>query len=525
MITSAFLQNVQSLSDVLKGIKVDEKHTKTIISITAATAVLFSTYKAFSVPDPFKNKKGFKKIPVPDGAIPYIGHLLSFAKNPSQTITNWHRKYGPIFRVQLGIMHGVFINDPYLAHDLFVTHGSVTSDRPQNNGLSNYHSDFGRGIISAPYGHSWKKTRNAALSILAPKKLDMFADMIDSESDALVERLISCSEKEGGISPMPHLEFNSLNFISAALFGIRFETMDDPKYHEIADIPISIAKLLAVGRDISTFLPAFSFLKVFFTDYALEMRDYVANVRDPTMRKLIKEAHEREGHNLVKAVKEERIDISPEDEIVFFVDLLLGGTDTTATSLSWACAILCHHRDVQDKMYEEIKKFTNKHGRYPTFHERNETPYIFSTMRECMRYRPAFIFIVPHSNTKDVVVDGYFIPKDSMINVCVDNMNRNPMIYSDPEKFIADRFMNNHKSMMAAANGKLEERDQYGFGWGRRICPGIYLAELEMYSAFTRLFSQCIIEAAGELPDLVKPALSNLISQPAPYKAKFTRRT
>jgi cytochrome P450 len=29
--------------------------------------------------------------------------------------------------------------------------------------------------------------------------------------------------------------------------------------------------------------------------------------------------------------------------------------------------------------------------------------------------------------------------------------------------------------MGAAANTKIEERDHFGFGWGRRICPGIHL--------------------------------------------------
>ncbi|KAI8982678.1 cytochrome P450 [Pilobolus umbonatus] len=504
--------------DVLR--RFDQKQTISVFGISAATALLYSTYKMLSVPDPFK--KGLKEIPVPEGGYPYIGHLPSLAVNCVDNIMDWHRKNGPIVHFRMGVQHWVSISDPLLAHKVFVTHGAESSSRPQTK-LTDHYSHHGRGIIMAPYGPSWRKARNAALSILAPKKLDVYADVINEESGSLVERLISSSEQEGGISPMHHFELNSLNFISLALFGKRYESMDDPDYKEIANIPTTIASLLSLRNDVASVLPITSILGL-FTDIGDKMKTFV-KLRDPVMRKLIKDAQEREGPNLVKAVKSGDFDLDTEDELIFFVDLLLGGTDTTATTLSWACAIMCHHRDVQDKMYEELRIFIQKHGRLPNYKENHETPLVFSAIRECLRIRPAFIMNVPHVSLEEIEVDGYIIPANTPIITCMDTINKNPDVYSNPEDFVADRFINHGKSMMASANGKIEERDQYGFGWGRRICPGIYLAELELYSAFTRLFSQCIVEAADELPNLKRPVMVNVITQPRPYKAKFTRRT
>lgn len=74
-----------------------------------------------------------------------------------------------------------------------------------------------------------------------------------------------------------------------------------------------------------------------------------------------------------------------------------------------------------------------------------------------------------------VVVDGYLIPKDCTIISNMGSMHTNAERYENPFEFIPERFLDNLKTMQASANGNIEQRDTYNFGWGRRICPGIYL--------------------------------------------------
>lgn len=49
----------------------------------------------------------------------------------------------------------------------------------------------------------------------------------------------------------------------------------------------------------------------------------------------------------------------------------------------------------------------------------------------------------------------------------MESMHMRSDVYAEPEKFMPERFINNLKTMYSAANGKLEERDHYSFGWGR----------------------------------------------------------
>ena len=64
---------------------------------------------------------------------------------------------------------------------------------------------------------------------------------------------------------------------------------------------------------------------------------------------------------------------------------------------------------------------------------------------------------------------GYYIPKGTVMASNMYAMHQNPDAFSDPEKFIPERFMNNIKTMSSSANSGIELRDQYNFGWGRYV--------------------------------------------------------
>lgn len=59
----------------------------------------------------------------------------------------------------------------------------------------------------------------------------------------------------------------------------------------------------------------------------------------------------------------------------------------------------------------------------------------------------------------------------------------------------------------------------------RRICPGIYLAEMETFVVFVELMSRCFIEPSEDgMPNIDKAENSGIVISPYPYKVKFTKR-
>ncbi|CAO3645431.1 unnamed protein product [Cunninghamella blakesleeana] len=463
-----------------------------VLSIAAAaSAVLGGGYYLLS------NKKTdhglYKEIPVPKGKLPYVGHLFSLGSLPEIVVKKWHEQYGPIISVGMGVQNFVMIADPKLAHEVFVTKGTYTSDRPYNTYMSDYYSHGGRGIACSDANKAWKKSRTAALNILAPRKVDAFSDLIIKEAEYSVQQLLSQTEKLGQFNPMDSFYYTSMNTILITVFGKHVQ-QDDPLFKTVVKIVNESLHLAGTASDLSGFLPVLSFLDVLFRKKQY-LQKFVTDVHNPIIKKLMEDALKNDQDSFYKqfyALKDE-YDLDDKDLLVSMSDLVAAGVDTTSVTLSWLSINLANHPKVQDKLHEEIDAFIQKHGRLPTFEERDQVPYLIAVQRESLRFRPIAPFGIPHLANKDITVGDYFIPKGTVLVSSMAAMHYNPDVFDDPKTFNPERFLNYSRTFSASANGSIDTRDQYNFGWGRRICPGIYLAEMEMFHIVTRMIAYTTI--------------------------------
>ncbi|KAG8904823.1 hypothetical protein FRC00_013729, partial [Tulasnella sp. 408] len=127
---------------------------------------------------------------------------------------------------------------------------------------------------------------------------------------------------------------------------------------------------------------------------------------------------------------------------------------------------------VQARAREEIDRVVGT-GRFPEFDDQGDLPYVHAIALESLRWNPPAPFIVPHASREDDTYNGYFIPKGTMVIPNVWQISRDPTIYDDASTFNPDRFINNPNI--------LDPRD-FVFGFGRRACPGSYLAYQMMWT-------------------------------------------
>ncbi|CAL0331628.1 unnamed protein product [Lupinus luteus] len=169
--------------------------------------------------------------------------------------------------------------------------------------------------------------------------------------------------------------------------------------------------------------------------------------------------------------------LEDEELVSLCSEFMLGGTDTTATTWSWAMANLVKHQNIQEKVFDEIKEVV-KHGEDIEEEHSKRMPYLKAVVLETFRRHPPGHFILPRAVIEDTVMDGYEIPKNAMVNFLVAEMGWDPNVWEDPMEFRPERFLS-EKDAKFDIKG-FNEIKMMPFGAGRRVCPAISMALLHL---------------------------------------------
>ncbi|KAI9496351.1 cytochrome P450 [Zychaea mexicana] len=512
--------------------KVVSKHASE--NSTTAAAVLGLAACAWLLLRSSKDSKNYEtdaiEIPTPCSSLPYFGHMFALGKKPITQLTNWNKELGPIISVKMGVRQWVVVSDPFLAHEIFNVNGRFTSERPQTPFFSDHYAMGGKGIAGANPSLLWKKTRAAVFQILSPKNRPAFDKLHIPEADMLIENLLAATDRDGSVDVMPFLLFTAVNVIATTCFGKRAESTDDPLFKNITEWMHEASHLASAAEEMSGFLPILSIWDV-LSQKRKRMQRFVER-RTTSLQQLVAEVIENDVECFTKSLLQQQ-EISDDNEnlLVTLSDMALAGGETTAVMLGWSMAILCRYPKVQKSIREELDQFIRTYGRLPTFEDRDCVPYCISVQKECMRYRSITHLGLPHVSNQEIICGGYRIPKGATLFCNMQAMHRNESFYSDAHAFVPDRYLRDLKPMHSSANSQVEGRDHFNFGWGRRTCPGAFLAELEIFNVYVRLFSKCVIEPVANedgvpvYPDLDTFDEGGVVTLPYKPVMRVVRRT
>ncbi|KAL0094797.1 hypothetical protein F4703DRAFT_1820723 [Phycomyces blakesleeanus] len=503
------------------------------IGLGIAASFVFSLYN-----NTFQKQKkdsllrgGLREVPVPSEGYPYIGHAASLGSLPAITIKNWHEKLGPLICLHMGIQRWVFISDPNIAHQIFVRNGIKTSERQKHRFAQDIYGKGGRGIVFNQTSKKWKTTRSMALTILSPKYTEQFEGSIENVAKKTLRALIEITNTEGSVAPKEHIRRATYGTMFKAIFGESIDPFKNNIITQTLEMTDKGVTYIRPEADIGSFFPIFAWISTFM--HPMKVVEEVTLWRDTYYKNLIDEAIAADCNSLVKhaySLKEES-GLDDTDILVMISDLMSAGGDTTSVSLHWLLAILSRYPDVQKKMGEEIDTFISKNNRTPLYSDRDELPYTVATLRENLRFRSPTTFGIPHYTSTDVEACGYFIPADTVLISSMHAMHMNPDVYDEPEKFKPERFLGDSRTWSASNNGSIEERDNYSFGWGRRVCPGIHFAEVEIFDTAVNILAACTIEPAidskgqPEYVNLDSGLEKGVVFAPEDYKVRFIQKT
>ncbi|PIN00724.1 Cytochrome P450 CYP2 subfamily [Handroanthus impetiginosus] len=401
----------------------------------------------------------------------------------------------------------IFIGSHSLAHNALVQNGAVFSDRPAPPPTGRILNRNQKAISSSAYGPTWRLLRrNLTYEILHPSRIRAYSSSRRWVLSILTHRLLDTAQSESSVRLIDHFQYAMFCLLVLMCFG------DKLQEKQIKEIEAVQRRLLLGFRrfNVLNFWPRLG--KILFRKRwkeLIQLRQNQDEIFIPLIRARIQAKQTRNVNkdNVMREKEDERVayvdtladlqlpednrKLEEEEMVSLCSEFLSAGTDTTSTALQWIMANLVKYPRAQDKLYQEIISVVGQPAQMDTDSEERveqvveeddlqKMPYLKAVVLEALRRHPPGHFVLPHKVTQDVELDGYMIPKNTVVNFMVADMGWDPKVWEDPMEFKPERFLTMTGSGEAFDITGSREIKMMPFGAGRRICPGFALAMLHL---------------------------------------------
>ncbi|KXH30348.1 hypothetical protein CSAL01_11130 [Colletotrichum salicis] len=455
--------------------------------------------------------------------LPFVGNVRDLPPSGTPEYEHWLKFkdiYGPISSINILGQRIIILHDRQDAHDLLVKSSTKTSGRPYMRFADI--CGFASLLNLQQYDGTFRRHRKLVHQQFGTKAVAArYRDNIEPESHRFLLRVLD--------DPA-----NLVKHIKTITYGYSISPGEtDPLVHLIErtmDVFARATVLLSWAVDIfpplehlPEGLPATSFKK-----QGREWNRLLQTTQDVpysfVRRKINMGAHER---SFVSSLLEGDCTISSEAKNNYSEDdikktalvMYGGGADTTASSLHSFILAMILFPGVQKKAQAEIDYIVGG-DRLPDFGDRDRLPYVNGVVKEALRWLHVAPLGVAHRTDEDISYRGFDIPKGAYLLPSIWWFLHDPQTYRDPSSFDPDRY--------SSLRNEPDPTDE-AFGYGRRICPGRFLADESLFITIARLLATFDIrKAVDESGYEVTPKVvttSGLICRPVEFPYSITPRS
>lgn len=159
------------------------------------------------------------------------------------------------------------------------------------------------------------------------------------------------------------------------------------------------------------------------------------------------------------------------------VGMQLAGSETTAASLTWALHLCTLFPDALHRATLEVRSQFDVSQLIRFDDCRKSLPFLESLIYETFRYTPITSGFMPRTSPKGMELQGHYIPAGTKVAFNLLALNNRRDVWKRPEKFIADRFIDNEEG----------KKNIFAFSYGPRSCIGQNLAWMEIMTILANL--------------------------------------
>ncbi|KAI1756353.1 cytochrome protein [Xylaria castorea] len=473
----------------------------------------------------FKKKPG----PLPPGprGLPVLGNIGDLPTHGEREWEHWlkHKDiYGPISSVTAFGTTFVILHSPDLAIELLEKKSSKYSSRPRQEfaDITGWTNILGM----RQYGETHRLHRKVSHMLIGTHRTVMpYLPLQETEVHRFLFRVL----KEPELF-LNHMRTEASAIILKIVYGYTVEpNKPDPLVDLIDEAMAHFAATTVPGSWWVDIIPALKYIPGWMpgTGWKKIGRQWRATLKDVTEKPILfaqqRLANGRSEKSFVTDFYRSKGDtISPtDDEVLKFVAMSMyaGGGDTTVNTITSFFFAMTLFPEVQRKAQEEIDQVIGT-SRLPMYSDRESLPYINAIVTEAWRWHTVVPMALPHATTAEDIVNGYFIPKGSLVIPNIWWFTHDPAVYPNPSEFNPSRYLGPDPA---------PDPTSHIFGYGRRICPGRYLADTSAWLTIAQSLSVFNISKGLDENGLEIEATAQftpgVISRLEPFKAIIKPRS
>ena len=439
------------------------------------------------------------RLPGPRG-VPVFGNALQIEpERIHQQLEQWAQAFGPLYRLRLGPRKIVVVGD----HELVA---AVLRDRPEGFRRTSRLNEIAHEMGMPPFvftanGDEWKRQRRMVMAGFDPAHVRGYFPALVTVAQRLAGRWQKAAQQGSAIDLQADLMRYTVDTIAGLAFGAEVNTLES----DGDVIQQHLDKLFpAIHRRILSPLPTWRWVRGpverrLAHSIAEVKRAVAAFIAQARARLQAEPALRERPRNLLEAMlvaaEQEASGIDDAQVAGNVLGMLLAGEDTTANTIAWMIHLLWRHPGALARATEEVRRVTGDFAA-PTLEEIARLDYVEACAHETMRLKPVAP-ILPLQALHDVTVGDVQIPAGTIV---INLMRRDSV--SDAQlrrakSFEPERWLGEGGP---AAQASAARRTSMPFGAGPRICPGRYLALLEIKAAMAVLLGRFDIVAV-DTPD------------------------
>ncbi|OAL34493.1 hypothetical protein AYO20_06336 [Fonsecaea nubica] len=457
--------------------------TPIVLATIVVGIVFYGIYRILQV--------GKRPADLPPGppTIPILGNIHQIpTERPHLQFQKWAQEYGPIYSLMLGTQTMIVLSSPKTVKDLLHNRSAIYSSRPDMYLAHDVASNCQR-FVTMKYGPMWRLVHKMMHNTLNIKTAVAYIPYQDLENKQM---LLGLLERPDDF--VLHLRRYTSSLTTQMVYGFRTISTEDPRMLQFfrgfekwgkiaASASAQIMDCFPILRKLpSPVNPEYRSARKLYEDERKLYTSHWMDVKDRILR----------GTSLpcfsVDVFLSQQTEKFTDEQAAYISGSLLeGGSDTTSGTLVGFIQAMLMFPETQKAAQEEIDRVVGP-DRMPVMDDAPNCTYIRSCVKETIRWMPTIILGSPHAVIQEDHYMGYRIPNGASVVNNNWTLNMDPERNPNPRKFDPSRFINDSQTeFQSATNPDENQRQNWIFGNGRRMCQGMHIAERSLFLATARI--------------------------------------